>query len=585
MVAGDENDGPARYASTGRCDRRSWHSLRQRMASEIAEVDQLVAQCRGATPQETAAAPSGQISGPVLPTKAPSETSSAYIATLSTSLSPSEAATCALPLTEVAALPFEEKRRPCLKSFSAQATTWPLSVSDTAVQPLQMPKPQTKSHRLKSLPVAPPQACALPVIEAALKTVQEPEPQKRWPYLKSVQERTTASGLAVMEVVLEPVARPKPEKRRSSFNSFSAPATACPLPVKEVPEQPLQDRKPEQRLPRFNSLPVAPPQASVLPVTQVAVEPAQKRTPHKRWPCLKPSQLRAAPSALPMIEEVVEPVAEPIPERRRPRLTLLEEQATAWPLPVTGAAVQPLQEPKPHKRSFPLKSLPVAPSRASVLPVTEVAVQPVQEPKQESSFSNLSSVPAQTATCGLRVPEAVLPLAQGPPPQVVRRFKPRRPTFKEELTAICEACVSRWAEMCEHLRAEQHCRMVQFIDDCNAFMAREWKRDRHAQLVHMMAEEGRKLVAHMYQLFCARCGNPDGWCAAYLKEELNKTRWATGNNDQSHTKAAVFQFEIVGALPALVERACDRSAVVWRALMRQCAAELDAALNIRRAQE
>ncbi|KAL1444187.1 hypothetical protein MTO96_045632, partial [Rhipicephalus appendiculatus] len=131
------------------------------------------------------------------------------------------------------------------------------------------------------------------------------------------------------------------------------------------------------------------------------------------------------------------------------------------------------------------------------------------------------------------------------------RMDARRYMVSDELCAIYERIESRWAEVCENVRADLNNRYDQFVEDCRKCLERQPGEGARDELRQEMSNARRELIAEMKEVFRSSCDEFDQWRVWYLERELQQSFCAMQDGDRLSVMAAVLRYEILEGLPEL----------------------------------
>ncbi|XP_065285707.2 uncharacterized protein [Dermacentor albipictus] len=210
---------------------------------------------------------------------------------------------------------------------------------------------------------------------------------------------------------------------------------------------------------------------------------------------------------------------------------------------------------------------------------TRPAVSP--PPSPTSALLAPSSLQVQgttdSATASEVIPESMQEQTtlESAPESVNPRVDTRRYVVSEELCAIYEHIESRWADVCDKLRADLNGRYDQFLADCRSCLECETGECERDQLRHEMADARRDLIAEMKDVFRSSCDEFDEWRMRYLERELQLSCSALQEGDRFRVMAAVLRYEILEGLPELEKRTRERAAALWKELVEEQWTDVD----------
>ncbi|XP_077564809.1 uncharacterized protein LOC144180313 [Haemaphysalis longicornis] len=158
----------------------------------------------------------------------------------------------------------------------------------------------------------------------------------------------------------------------------------------------------------------------------------------------------------------------------------------------------------------------------------------------------------------------------------------RRYLVGDELSTIYEHVESRWAEICAQLRANVNNRCSTFLADCRRALESEGREAERAQLLQEMSEARREIMTEIKEEFRTKCAEFTSWRRDYLETELENTCEALSENARPCVLAAVLRYEILDSLPDFEQRTRASAAALWKELIEQNVASVDAILNEQR---
>lgn len=215
---------------------------------------------------------------------------------------------------------------------------------------------------------------------------------------------------------------------------------------------------------------------------------------------------------------------------------------------------------------------------ATMFPVQPAAPRipsPTKVP-QESSSSQIQAPPDAPAvvedTLDTTGDQTILDSVQD---SLNPRMDARRYMVSDELCAIYERIESRWAEVCENVRADLNSRYDQFVADCRNCLEGQPDESARDELRQEMSNARRELIAEMKEVFRSSCDEFDQWRVWYLERELQQSFCAMQDGDRLSVMAAVLRYEILEGLPELEKRTRERAAALWKELVEQQWIDID----------
>lgn len=155
----------------------------------------------------------------------------------------------------------------------------------------------------------------------------------------------------------------------------------------------------------------------------------------------------------------------------------------------------------------------------------------------------------------------------------------RRYLVGDELGTIYEHVESRWAEICSQLRADVNRRYRELLADCRRCLESEGREAERVQLLQEMAEARRELMTEIKEEFRTKCAEFTAWRTDYLESALVNSCQAMHDNDRPSVLAAVLRYEILDSLPDFEQRTRASAAALWKELVEQSGADVDAFFN------